>query len=744
MPNLVLRPLFVFLTLAMLVGAFFQVTGRLMFAVLDKLEPGINHWLAPQGVTLNGLSGDWRRINPVIRIAEVRLPAGRIRGLHVEVDWLESLVRNRLVAQRISLDGGHLHLERGAEGWRLMGMAGGGDFNPFGTLYHSDQIDVSLQVGFADAQGSVDEAGDLAIRYRATNRRGEHRHRLSVRNLACETGCVVRAAVDEVEAVPLLRQRQIQASLEGANLKLPGPLLAGEGGRIDTLEGYWWRAGDASAGEARVRLTDLVINGKTLQGGFDLAARGEGDVHHLALDGLRVVHGEDQWSLPGFWLTLENGPEDSLLMAWTERLETGPAFDFVTALVPRRSAVFRWLNALQVRATALNVHAFVRFPSLETGYLATVRDLAVDGYNGAPWIRGASGELLGANRMVQLAINAENIGVQFPDMFHERWTMEHLSGRLQAFVSAGYFGLKGNNLRAALNGSHVSGGFAVTRPRDARYRERLSLLLNVDHTTVPRAKQYIPYRLPAGLPEWLESGPRSGELSDVAFAYHGQVHTRPGELARRVAFAARIEAGHVRYHPDWPDVRGLVGHIGVDGRDVRIQVEEGASLENTNLAGSFIRLVDNAAYADIDLKSDSSADQALAFIRSTPLAGWMPFVTPDWVAAGSLHMAGRLRVPLRAGEAPAEAGEAAAGDDGLEVDMDIALHGVDLDLPGYGVALDGLRGDVHYTYPYAISGSGVTGRIFDRPAVFGASSDASTVTFHVNGQAPYQEVLALL
>ena len=35
-----------------------------------------------------------------------------------------------------------------------------------------------------------------------------------------------------------------------------------------------------------------------------------------------------------------------------------------------------------------------------------------------------------------------------------------------------------SNLRAELGGSHASGGFALTRPRDNPYRERLSLLIN--------------------------------------------------------------------------------------------------------------------------------------------------------------------------------------------------------------------------------------------------------------------------
>ncbi|TNF90380.1 MAG: hypothetical protein EP301_01205, partial [Gammaproteobacteria bacterium] len=142
-----------------------------------------------------------------------------------------------------------------------------------------------------------------------------------------------------------------------------------------------------------------------------------------------------------------------------------------------------------------------------------------------------------------------------------------------------------------------------------------------------------------------------------------------------------------------------------------------------------------------NLVSTTSVDQALTFIRSTPLQEWMSFVTPDWVGAGPIRMAGFLSVPLKL--QAEHIGEVDPAEE-LVVDLDIELNGADLDLPGYGVSLAALAGSLRYTYPYQISGSEVDGQIFDRPAVFGASSDQDTVTFHVNGQAPYADVLELL
>lgn len=741
MIRLVFRPLFVFLTLAMIVLALFQVAGRLLFSLLDELEVGVNRWLAPQQILISGLEGDWRQINPVVRIASIDLPAGNLTDVRVEIDWLESLVRNRLILRHLTLAEGRLLLTSEGGSWRLLGAEEGGDFNPVPTLYHSDQIDLNLVVGFVGAQGAADETDDLALHYQAANRGGEHQHRLSVANRICADDCEVRFSLDDIEKVPLLRSRAMQASLEGGNLRIPEPVIAGEGGRLSLASGYWWRYGDRSGGEGRLSVAQIAVDDDLVGGELAVASRGEGDTHHIALTEMQVSNEDSQWALPVFWLTFEQDEDQSMLSGWTERLDTGPGFRLFSALVPRQTAAFRWLNALNVEATALNVHGFLRFPSLEAGYIATVQDVALDGYNGAPWIRGASGELLGSNRTLQLQLNSTDVGVQFPDMFLERWQMDHLSGRLQAYISLDYFALRGTHMKAVLGDTQASGAFSLSRPRGQRYRERLALLINVDGTTVSGGKDYIPYQLPGGLPEWLDEGPRAGQLSDVTFAYQGQIHTRPFELARRVALSGRIEEGHIQYHPDWPEVRNLSGFISVGGRDVRIDVFEGVSFEETDLSGSHIHLKDNASVADIDLVSTTSVEEALAFIRSTPLQEWMGFVTPDWAGTGPIRMAGSLSVPLKLqaehiGEVdPAEQ---------LEVDLDIELNGADLDLVDYGVSLGALSGSLHYTYPYQISGADVAGRIFERPAVFGANSDEDTVVFHVNGQAPYRPVLELL
>ena len=756
----ILRPLLVLLTLGMLVFAVLQMSGRLVFSLLDDLELTANQWLSAQQIQLTGLQGSWRGLNPVVRIDQIDLPAGQLRGVYLELDWMESMLRNRPVARRIVVESGHIMLERGEAGWRLAGGLVEADFDPLDTLYYSDALEVTLRVGFRTGGGAnagADQFGqridELDVSYRATNTAGAHRHRLTLTNIGqeCRRPCSARLGMDIAESIPFVRQRAETVFADVEDFTVPGSLLGSSPGKesasgsgsvmINRLAAHWWRRDELSAGNMAVEFDEFALSAdRVLSGQFELVSRGEQGVHSAELHDVRLSSGARELVLPNGWISFEAG----VAQLWMAQLDVGAGASFFADALPADTVAGRWLQAIDLQATAMNVRSYLRVSTGEVGFAATVRDVSLEAYRGSPWIRGGAGEVLGHRHGMLAQVNASELDVHFPGIFHQNWQMRDMQGVLQAWFTGEYFALAGNNLRGVLDGNRISGGFSVSRPKvhvpEDKYQERLALLLNIDQISVANIKRYIPYRLPVGLPEWLERGPKSGELSDVVLAYQGQVHTIPFELARRVEFTGRIDNGHVQYHPDWPELLGLHGTIAVAGREVRIVAEQGRSLAGADISGSRILLGNNAAYADIDLQSDATVAQALEFVRSTPLARWMSFITPDWSGAGDLKLEGFMHIPLKLGSE--HIGDISAEKE-LAVDLQIGLDRVDLNLPAYRVSLGQLTGQMAYVYPHGISGEGVSGRIFDRPAIFAAASDADTVIFHVNGSAPYESVLEM-
>src|SRR5262245_1574056 len=95
--HLIVRPLLSFVVLAALVFALLQGTGRIVFALLDRLEVVVNQVLATRDITVDGLAGSWRGFNPIVRVAHVALPAGHLENVYVETDLLRTLFDGRLV-----------------------------------------------------------------------------------------------------------------------------------------------------------------------------------------------------------------------------------------------------------------------------------------------------------------------------------------------------------------------------------------------------------------------------------------------------------------------------------------------------------------------------------------------------------------------------------------------------------------------------------------------------------------------
>src|SRR5690606_5892537 len=219
-------------------------------------------------------------------------------------------------------------------------------------------------------------------------------------------------------------------------------------------------------------------------------------------------------------------------------------------------------EGLNPKGTARNIRIDFGLQGSGLSYALTLDGLSLDGFKGVPMVRHAAGELLGYERGLQFDLNAQEMTVAFPDVFNDRWQLPYAQGVLQAWFSPNYFGVRGRNLRAEVGGTRAAGGFAMSRPQD-REGQRLLLLLRADSVDVAQAQRFVPYRLPQALQDWLLTAPLGGVLKDARLAYQGQFLDEPGELGRRLALAATLTDGRLRYHPDWPEVHGLDGALRV-------------------------------------------------------------------------------------------------------------------------------------------------------------------------------------
>jgi len=723
------------------VVALAQVSGRILITGLDDLEPAVNSYLDDRGLRLTGLRGSWSGLNPVLRAERVEFPGGFVSGLVLELDWLETLARSHLVLRHGAVADAFVRLHRSEDGrWGLPGGLAQEPPAVSDLLWHSDQLSFAGQLVLSNAGG---RSQPLVVRYQAVNRAGRHRARLDVANSGadCAGECSLRADFESRDGFWRFEPRLRQLQLDAAGLRLPAQLLGRSALHVAALELAWAEQGELSSGQAHLDLDGFQLpDAAPLALSLRAASNGAADGHQLALTDVDWRLGDERFAGQDW----HGSYADDVLQVWTAELDVARVSGLLREALAGVPAASRWLGNLRPGGLARNVRFYLRPGTGELGYAATLADARIDSYKGVPRVRGGGGEVIGYGRGMRFNVNSTDTELGFLETFADSWFVDYGQGVVDLWFDGDYVGLRGRNLRADAGATRAAGGFAVANPDAQRDRQQLSLLLAADAMSWQDARAFIPAKLPEGLPEWLEQGPRAGDLSELRLAYRGALHSRPGAADRRVELSAAVRRGSVQFDPAWPLVEAADGAVAVSGDQVRVTIDRGRSV-GAELRDSRLLLGDNAAYALLQLDAEQAADDLFGFVRSSPLAQWLTFIEPDWQASGPVRVSGSLRVPLRS--SPAEPATADAGDetvpDGLDVDLAFDFRGVTLALPGYRLTLDDLRGRLDYRYPYRLASDGLEAEVFGRPVQLSAGNDGEAVLFTAAGRATPADVYAL-
>ena len=79
-------------------------------------------------------------------------------------------------------------------------------------------------------------------------------------------------------------------------------------------------------------------------------------------------------------------------------------------------------------------------------------------------LTGVDGALLGYERGLVLALNAESMQAHFADTFTDPWRLDNVQGHIDGWFGDGYLGARSTYFRADLQGGPVAGTFALARP----------------------------------------------------------------------------------------------------------------------------------------------------------------------------------------------------------------------------------------------------------------------------------------
>ena len=655
--------------------ALVQAGGRLLFAHLDQYQDQVNARLEKSGINVGGLTGSWRYLNPSVSATTVTFPGGEVNGLTLELDVAESLWRNRLIARQLRVESARLRFVPTEDGWRLDGRDGDVELDDF--FWHSDEVKLAGRIELAGHSAT----GTVEAQVEATNRGKRHRWRVVIEPgsamgpLPVESGAtdpsededcrcvsvdldVVDATGDQPAGHALFLADGVSISGQlAAALSLPEFLF--------DIDGQWTGDGSLAAfsidaravgGTATpLRVSTTVVARAT---GADEAYRGVASLKGAAGDASVAVDGigvsADALGI-GFWLAgIDIGEVNALLANGLGR--HGHWFESVAAG-----------GRLESIVAHLGARGFA--------YQARLEGISMSNYRGVPELGNGCGLLHGHLWSFRIDFRCEAVRFGLPRYFDGAWDYDVASGDVTFWYRPGYFGVRGD-VEIGLGTAVAGGGFALTRPRDP-YEGRFALLGLADAVPVEVIKRHLPRELNRDLRSWIQSSLEGGQLNAASTVYHGHTLTRPDVRNRRFEVAGRVVDGQVNYHPDWPAAESLQGSVTITGEEARGRVVEGVVFGG-EVRDSDLRMPLHGGYVDIAINVLATVGRALDFVRTTPLADELDFVSASWHGDGLLGIEGSLRVPTDES-------------DQVDLDLEFDLDDAALDLGGPQTAVYGPR-----------------------------------------------------
>ena len=738
-------------TLATIVAVCFatlQLAGRALCWQLPALEGTVNRLLASRGVAVYGIEGRWHGLDAGFFAERVYLPAGELHGLDFELDLLESLARNRVVARRFTVADGHLAFEKTADGWRLRGSTGPNTGDAAALFLHSDEV--WLRGRLLARDGGQQAA--MHVEAMLINRDREHQFHVAIQ---AEPNCqdcalTVDGRVHEdgpgmahATATRFALGREL-ATILGVPVAAPDALGA-TAPTLFAVRGDWRRD---LLGRAKAKL-DIAADIPALPrsvparlsaalaawseaGGYrgrivELAAASGAAEARLADGGFRFATNTGNGATAELWLP----PVD--IAAWA-----APVAEFLGD--ERESG--KWLRRL---APGGQIRDFVlRADAAGLAFRGTGANGSLAGYKGVPKLADALFAFGGHGRALRIRVEGEPLLLTFPNFFPNQEPFERAGGVLTYAFSPGHLGLRCTGAWGEQDGARVSGGFAWSRPRDP-LEARVSADFAFDQAHLALARAYLPLTLRPKLRRWLLDGVRAGRFQDGRLIYHGLVKTAPGDRGaagprsaenralRRTELAARVLGGTLDYHADWPRASDIDGRLVLTHDSIRLRGR--ARAFDTALADVQVRTPRTGDYTHVRFAASAPAPRVLRFARTTPTRDALPFLADEWSATGQVDFRADLTVPLR-GQAPRPG----------DIRLDMHLRDAVVDLADLGLRFEGLQGHAAFASPHALTtpDGALRGSLFGAPARVAFATDADSVRVRTTGTATTADALGLL
>ena len=703
--------------------AVLQVGGRVLSHQLHRFEGTLNAWLGPE-VRIQGLEGRWRGLNPGIFAERLRFRGGELIGFDFELDLVESLGRNRVVARRMTVTDGRVVFLKTDAGWRLEGASDGPGLDALALFTYSDEVWVRGRISAREGRRTA----ALYVESWFINVGGRHRFSVRVQSEPNCTDCALAIDGDLTEGGPGTVKVSASSFSLGSELDdmlgLPDFEMA--------VAGDWRRRG---VGTGRARL-DIELNRiQTPAAESTLAARlgawAEGGGYRGRIDRLWATSGGRSLEFDGAGFLLPGDFGEYFADLWLPAFSAEDMASFVAAAFGVDHPVGRWLHNLSPRGRIDGFRA--RIDAGGAAFVCRGRDAGVSSYQGVPAVENAALVVSGHTRAARLDLDGYDLAMALPRFVPADEIYLQGGGSITVSFGPEHFGMRADRLWLDRDGTRAVADIAMSRSWGSR-RARMAVDARVDRIAVRDAEGYLPLTMSAQLRNWLKNHVRSGHLEEGRLLFQGDVGSTDGVPRRHFELLASVVDGVVDYHVDWPTARRISANLLVGARGT--QLRGSARVLDVDIGDFDLSVPPSGENVSLRLRSRADAGRLLAFVRMSPVRNAMPFLSDAWTADGPMVVAADMVLPLAA------AGDEVPRPQDLGIEFD--LEGTNIDLADLGLRFDDMTDRVSYRWPMSLSSERLTGRLFGAPVELGIESDDGTIRFSLGGSASVADAYGVL
>jgi len=372
------------------------------------------------------------------------------------------------------------------------------------------------------------------------------------------------------------------------------------------------------------------------------------------------------------------------------------------------------LQALNPRGSLTNIQLRLPYGDAKNWQLAAnAKQVSISPWKGIPGLTGIDGYVQLGAKAGYISINSQkNFSMFYEHVYDAPMTYDRVKGQVawklekennKVYVNSG-----------ALNfyqGEEITSGYMLLSTPWYKGTDNVDLYLQVGSNSlnVSRYKKYTPKLLAPKIQEWLDQSigdKNTGTATNIGFVYRATLNIKE-PYARSFQLDMNLDNASLRYHPEWPALTKISGHMLLDNGELFSKIDK-AQIFNTNIEHASVELHPKKDHIGslLRVKADmtGSASDGLRALREGALRHYIGNSMDSWFLNGNIQTQVNLVVPI---------GTKHMEDDAYQ-QVNIDINASNFEMRNLNLDLKNLTGQISFNNKKGLASQDLQATLFNR------------------------------